>query len=91
MCGSEILFLDFDTGESITLQDNDLDIAIRNITFTTAQLKANRHYDVAIQAWNSHGNATSYTAISEGAFMKLLFMYINELLFVHPCLQVHTT
>lgn len=65
MCSSDIYFLDVDTEESKTLRDNDLNIVESNITFTTAKLKANRHYDVTVQAWNSYGSAKSYFAMSE--------------------------
>ena len=39
MCRSELVFLDVDTGETITLGDNDLSITETNITFTAQQLR----------------------------------------------------
>lgn len=74
MCSSELIFLDHDTGERITLQDNDLEIVERNITFTTEQLRVNRRYDVTIQARNSYGRDKSYFSISED-FVLLLCIY----------------
>lgn len=65
MCSSELLFLDHYTGDNIKLEGSNLDIVERNITFTTEQLKANRHYNITIKALNSYGSATSHTAISE--------------------------
>lgn len=77
MCSSEIIFLDHDTGENIIKRDSDLDIVERNITFTTEQLKANRHYIVTIQAWNTNGSFTSYTNLSEDFMLFMLYIMLT--------------
>ena len=69
VCSSELTFVDLDTEEIITLGDEELTIAGNNITFTTEQLKTNRHYNVTIRASNSAGSTTSYVALSECSHM----------------------
>ncbi len=63
-CSGEIVFVDVDTGETITLDNTDLTITETNITFTNQHLKQNRHYNVTVTASNSRGQAVSYTRIS---------------------------
>ena len=64
MCNGELIFVDLDTVEIITLGDGEFIIAENNITFTTEQVRVNRLYNVTINASNSAGSATSYDTIS---------------------------
>ncbi len=59
-----MVFVDVDTGETITLGDTALTITETNITFPTQQLRENRHYNVTVTASNYRGQAVSYTRIS---------------------------
>ncbi len=61
MCHTELIFVDVYTGEIITLGNSLLTIVENNITFTTEQLRENRHYNATIIA----SNATSQTRISK--------------------------
>ena len=61
--------MDLDTEEIITLRDGDLTVADNNITFTTEQLKTNRHYNVTVRAFNSAGSTTSYVTISKCSYI----------------------
>ena len=63
------MFVDLDTGEIITLGDRELPIVGNNITFTTEQLRVNRHYNVTVRASNSAGSTTSYVTISECSYI----------------------
>ena len=65
MCRAELTFEDVDTREIITLEGNDLTITETNITFTTQQLRENRHYNVTVAASNTAGSATSQAGISK--------------------------
>ena len=65
MCSGELIIVDLDTGEIITLGDGELTIAENNITFTNEQLKVNHRYNVTVRASNSAGSTTSYIAISD--------------------------
>ena len=66
MCSGELVFVDLDTGEIITLGYGELTIAGNNITFiTTEQLRDNRRYNVTVRASNSAGSTTSYVTISK--------------------------
>ena len=60
MCSSELTFVDLDTGEIITLE---------GITFTTQEVRVNRHYNVIVRASNSAGSTTSYVTISECSYI----------------------
>ena len=68
MCSSELTFVNLDTGEIITLGDEELISAGNNITFRTEQLSVNRHYNVTVRASNSAGSTTSYVTISECSY-----------------------
>ena len=61
--------MDLDTGEIITLGDEELTTQENNITFTTEQLRVNRRYNVAVRASNSAGSTTSYATISECSYI----------------------
>ena len=61
--------MDLDTGEIITLGDEELTTAGNNITFTTKQLRDNRRYNVTVRASNSAGSTTSYVTISECSYI----------------------
>ena len=70
MCSSELILMDLDTEEIITLGDGDLTTAENNITFiTTEQLSVNRHYNVTVRASNSAGSTTSYVTISKCSYI----------------------
>ena len=69
MCSSELTLVDLDTGEIITLGDEELTTEENNITFTTEQLRVNRCYNVTIGASNSAGSTTSYVTISKCSYM----------------------
>ena len=60
VCSSVLTFVDLDTGEIITLE---------GITFTTQEVKVNRHYNVTVNASNSVGSTTSYVTISECSYI----------------------
>ena len=59
VCNAQLMFLDIDVGEIITLGDTDLTIAAVNITFTSQQLRENRCYNITVTASNIAGLATS--------------------------------
>ena len=65
MCSGELMFVDLDTGEIITLGDRESTIAENNIIFTNEQLRDNHLYNVTVRASNSAGSTTSYIAISD--------------------------
>ncbi len=62
MCSIE---LDTDTGETITLNEASLSIEESNVTIVIKQLRQNRLYNVAVNATNPTGSATSQTEISK--------------------------
>ena len=68
VCSAELTFEDLDTGESITLKDEDLAIGENNITFSTELLTDNRHYNVAANASSVAGSSTSYATLSKDSF-----------------------
>ena len=62
MCYIELTSEDQDTGES-----RGIDAAIsgtNTITFSTTQLRENRHYNVSVTANNSAGYSESYITLS---------------------------
>ena len=65
MCSGELIFVDVETGETIALGISDLTFVAANISFTTQQLRENRHYIVAVEASNVAGTAISQTRISK--------------------------
>jgi hypothetical protein len=65
VCSGELTFIDVDTGETITLGDSDLMITENNITFTTQQLRENRHYNVTVTAFNTDCSTTFLVSISK--------------------------
>ena len=69
MCSGELMFVDLDTGEIITLGDGELTTAGNNITFNAEQLSVNRRYNVTIRASNKAGSTTSYVTISKCSYI----------------------
>jgi hypothetical protein len=69
VCSSDLTFIDIDTGETITVRDNDLTITETNITFTTQQLGENHRYSINVTASNIAGSATSQVSISKPAII----------------------
>ena len=65
VCHAELMFVDINTGGTITLGDTDLAIAETNITFDSQLLTLNRWYRVMVSASNIGGNAMSTEIISK--------------------------
>ncbi len=65
MCTVDLMFVDLDTGESITLGDTDLTVEGNNVTFTTELLTTNRRFNVTANATNIAGSSVSHTTMSE--------------------------
>ena len=63
MCHGELIFMNKET--ITTLGNTDLTITDTNITFTTQQLRENRHYNVTVTASNIRGQTASYIIISK--------------------------
>ena len=66
MCANftELLFVDLDTGDIVTLTIENLAISGSNITFSSDELTHNRQYIVDVRATNAAGTATSNYRIS---------------------------
>ena len=65
VCGSQLIFVDVDTEETITLGGSALTVNGANITFVTQLLRRNRHYNVTVIASNAAGSTISETRISK--------------------------
>ncbi len=65
MCTVDLMFVDIDTGETITLGNTDLTVEGNNVTFITQLLTTNRHYNVTADVTNIAGSSTSHTTMSE--------------------------
>ena len=65
VCNAELIVVDIETGENIMLGSTELTIAESNITFTSRQLRMNRHYNVTITASNPAGYVVSKPRISK--------------------------
>ena len=59
-----MLIVDLDAGDMITLQEADLRVERRIISFSTELLTENHHFNITITAFNTAGSHTSHTAIS---------------------------
>ena len=64
MCDVEVLIVDLDVGDMITLREADLRVERRVISFSSELLTQNRHFNISITAFNTAGSHTSHTAIS---------------------------
>lgn len=57
MCSSEVTFVDVDTRETFVGKDSEKTVIVTNITFSTEQLRENRHYNVTVFASNIVGTS----------------------------------
>ena len=64
MCQVELMFLDMDTGNNLTLSEEDLAITVTNISFNSQLLTSNRQYSLRVSASNVAGQAVSNEVIS---------------------------
>ena len=65
VCEMNLFFVDFDTGGSITFGKVNMTITENIATFISEQLMTNRHYNIAISAFNIDGLTNASTTISE--------------------------
>ena len=71
VCSADLTFVDLDSKEIITLGGSDLIIAETNITFSTQQLRENRHYNITVTAANIAGTDVSQARISKYSLILL--------------------
>ena len=74
----ELSFVDFDTGDSVTLGNANITINENIATFISEQLMTNRRYNIAILASNIDGLSNASTTISEywiNGYVQLRYSY----------------
>ena len=66
VCSSDLIFVDIDTGKSITFGERDLVISDERITLSDRQqVEENRRYNITISVSNVIGSTTFDEIISE--------------------------
>lgn len=71
VCGARLIFMDRDTGNTTTLNNNDLRVVNDTISFNTMSLPLRRHFNITIKATINDGSAyDSYTNMSTHGILR---------------------